>query len=188
MSSMATTIKAATHTVTPSPAGFDVISGTSGRRYLVKPLSMGGAACNCAFGRHSVSIASRCSHVKAVEAFAAVVLAPKPEPKAAGGRTYKMTLTGKRGAALESFWAGRTTAREALASMRHNIPSETVLPPAASSVVKLCPHCSDDRPGFMLVYVCAHDWKRGPRNNCGPATCARWEVCAGCYGTGMEKD
>lgn len=71
-----TTTKAATHSVTPSPAGFVVVSGTSGASYLVVPLQTGGAACNCAHGRHSSAIAARCSHVKAVEAFAAKVTPP----------------------------------------------------------------------------------------------------------------
>ena len=187
MSSMATTTKAATHTVTQSPAGFVVLSGASGRSYLVAPLATGGAACTCEFGRKSSALAVSCSHVIAVEAFAVTVLEPKPETKAAGGKTYTMTLTGKRGAARESFWAGRTTAREALTSMKRSTPSETVAMPAALSTSKCCPDCSDERPGYMLVYVCAHDWKRGPRNNCGPATCARWEVCAGCFGSGFAK-
>jgi len=73
---MKTTAKAASHTVTPSPAGFVVVSGTSGASYLVVPLSLGGAACNCAHGRHSSAIASRCSHVRAVEAFAARLALP----------------------------------------------------------------------------------------------------------------
>lgn len=72
--------KAATHKVTPSPKGFKVISGTSGKTYLVVPLGTGGAACNCPCGRHSGRIAVACSHVKAVEAFAADALdAGRPE-------------------------------------------------------------------------------------------------------------
>jgi hypothetical protein len=76
---MDTTSKAASHSVTPSPEGFVVVSGTSGKSYLVAPLATGGAHCNCAHGRHSSAIASRCSHVAAVEAFAARVLAEQAE-------------------------------------------------------------------------------------------------------------
>lgn len=73
---MDTMTKAASHSVTPTPAGFAVLSGTSGASYLVVPLSTGGAACNCAHGRHSSAIAARCSHVRAVESFAAKVTVP----------------------------------------------------------------------------------------------------------------
>lgn len=68
---MDTATKATTHTVTASPDGFVVVSGTSGRSYLVVPLTTGGAACNCEHARKVSRIAVRCSHVQAVEAFAA---------------------------------------------------------------------------------------------------------------------
>jgi hypothetical protein len=75
---MDTMTKAATHTVTPTPEGFSVLSGTSGATYLVAPLSTGGAACSCAHGTKGGRIAARCSHVRAVEAFAARVLPTDP--------------------------------------------------------------------------------------------------------------
>jgi len=84
---MTTTAKAASHSVTPSPEGFVVVSGASGASYLVSPLSTGGAACNCAFGRHSSRIAVRCSHVLAAEAFAARVLAEAKAERPEGAVT-----------------------------------------------------------------------------------------------------
>jgi hypothetical protein len=101
----------------------------------VAPLSIGGAACNCAYGRHSGRIAVRCSHVLAVEAFASTVTLP-----------------------LDPFKGFR------------DLP-------------KRCPDCSNERPGHMLVYVCNCRDSR----NCGPEKCARWEVCAGCFGSGFVK-
>ena len=73
---MDTLTKATTHKVTPTPEGFSVLSGTSGSKYLVVPLSLGGAHCNCPHGRHSSVLATRCTHVRAVEAYAAAVPLP----------------------------------------------------------------------------------------------------------------
>jgi hypothetical protein len=129
-----TAAKATSHRVTPTPAGFVVVSGTSGASYLVAPLATGGAACNCAHGRHVSALASRCSHVLAVEAFAATVALPA-DP-------------------FEGF---------------------------RDKAAKRCPDCSEERPGYVLVYVCNCLDSR----NCGPEKCARWEVCAGCFGTGF---
>jgi uncharacterized Zn finger protein len=64
------------HSVNPTPAGFEVLSGRSGNTYLVVPLTTGGAACTCPRGREALAIASDCSHVKAVTEFAMAL--PKP--------------------------------------------------------------------------------------------------------------
>jgi len=62
--------KAASHRIVDTrPEGFVVLSGTSGRTYLVVPLGMGGATCTCEHGRASAALAVRCSHVRAVEAW-----------------------------------------------------------------------------------------------------------------------
>lgn len=60
--------KATSHRVVDTrPEGFVVLSGTSGRTYLIVPLGKGGATCTCEHGRASSALAVRCSHVRAVE-------------------------------------------------------------------------------------------------------------------------
>ena len=66
---MPTIDKAESHKVEPTEHGFAVISGTSGRRYLVAPLVGGGAACSCDFGQRQTGLRVLCSHVRAVEAY-----------------------------------------------------------------------------------------------------------------------
>jgi hypothetical protein len=62
--------KADSHRVVDTRSeGFVVLSGTSGRTYLIVPLSTGGATCTCEHGRASSALAVRCSHVRAVEAW-----------------------------------------------------------------------------------------------------------------------
>lgn len=61
--------KSELHKVEPTPEGFAVVSGASGRRYLVAPLVGGGAACSCDFGHRQPGLRVACSHVRAVEAF-----------------------------------------------------------------------------------------------------------------------
>jgi hypothetical protein len=76
--------KAASHRIVDTrPEGFVVLSGTSGRTYLVVPLGMGGATCTCEHGRASGALAVRCSHVRAVEAWVVKTNADK-RAKAAG--------------------------------------------------------------------------------------------------------
>jgi hypothetical protein len=69
--------KAAGHTVIPTAAGFEVVSGTSGSKYLVAPLYSGGAACTCAYAKRQTRIAVECSHVLAVVAFAGKITPPR---------------------------------------------------------------------------------------------------------------
>ena len=64
--------KARTHNVETDEAGFLVTSGSSGRRYRVVVVA-GTTQCGCEWGSRR---STPCSHVEAVAAFAAQVLAP----------------------------------------------------------------------------------------------------------------
>ena len=73
-----------THAVTPNPEGwFDIVSAHSGNHYRVIPTAMGsaaagGAACTCEWFFRSGGLKGACSHVKAVQAYAAEVMAWAP--------------------------------------------------------------------------------------------------------------
>lgn len=72
--------KAKGHKVQATETGYVVTSGSSGKTYMVTPLTTGGASCSCEHGRAKSGffvtepgfkpepVAVRCSHVLAVEA------------------------------------------------------------------------------------------------------------------------
>jgi hypothetical protein len=119
------------------------------------------------------------------------VLAAGRVARPADGKAQRLTLTGKRGDALESFWAGRTTAREALDAMKSNTPSEIAKPSAAPvsgcdatfpPEPKKCWLC--DGTGEVTNHNCGHDPRRGQKCS---ESCARVETCVNCWGLGVER-
>jgi hypothetical protein len=185
---MDTMSKAATHKVTATPAGFEVVSGSSGSKYLVVPLSTGGATCNCAYAKHHSAIASTCSHVKAVEAFAAT----------APVRKSGIRLAGVRGEALEAFWAGKVDAQHAVAQMRgvwrcagggacrcdgHIHAGEMMRIEPVKPTGRVCWLC--DGAGEVETLVCNGRDYRDLGHKCSD-TCFRREACVNCQGKGVE--
>jgi hypothetical protein len=99
----------------------------------------------------------------------------------------RMRLAGRDGRsehALESFWAGRTTAQEAVRGVSKPAPQFRCEIPADAHEPKQCSFC--DGTGVMEVAGCAHGTGRD-RTKCSPA-CLRPEGCPGCFGTGVEQE